>query len=267
VFHILAYNKTEGAADVNVDMVAVSDPIFSQRNSHFIFSEQYQLLAATFQSVDVTSVRLNMPSINAISRHHVFPLDPSATPSSFPRIADYRSAPIQLPLNEEMAWEESNSGAGGPLLAGFLFVAPTVGWNTNLPVPSPSNPRLLLKATGSYTSLAKAWSGPQTLTFEQTPRGGWYCVNAAYCQNSLARAFRLFFPRAQEFNGRILRPGMVENNANGNLIYPRWAESFGEWGRFHTFEPPQIEEYTDAAAAQSPTVFLDVTYLGSQPSY
>jgi hypothetical protein len=86
-------------------------------------------------------------------------------------------------------------------------------------------------------------------------------------QSANSRAFRLFFPRAKEYFGRIMRPGMLVSAAFGNMVYPDIAFTLGEWGRFHTFEPPQIEEYADAAGADNITGFMDVTYLGQSPSY
>jgi hypothetical protein len=265
MFHLLAYDQLTTSADVNTDMAAVNDPIFSQRNNHFIFSEQYNCIGLAGMGASATSFRLSMPSVNAISLFHIYPINVAITPSSYPRMMDFRNNPWSVPVNEEMAFQETDTGAERASV--LVWIAPDGQWNRNLPPSSPTNRRIVLQFTATVTRVAHAWSGPYAITFEQTPRGGWYVVNAAYVTSANARAFRLYFPRAQEVNGRILRPGDFVNNAAGNLIEPYWANGLGEWGRFHTFEPPQIEEYADAAGSDSITGCLDVTYLGSTPNY
>lgn len=265
MFHLLTYDVLTTSSDVNVDMTAISDPIFSQRNNHFIFSESYNIIGLAGFGASATDFRLNMPSVNAISRHHIFPVNPAITPSSYPRLQDFRANPIPIPQNEEMAWEETDTGAEHASV--HVWIAPDGQWNQNLPPGNSTNRRLVLKFTATITRSAHLWSGPTAITFEQTPRGGWYCVNACNLTSSNGRVFRLFFPRALEFAGRILRPGNFCNNAVGNLIVPGWAHGLGEWGRFHTFEPPQIEEFADASGSDSVTGFMDVTYLGTQPVY
>jgi hypothetical protein len=39
----------------------------------------------------------------------------------------------------------------------------------------------------------------------------------------------------------------------------------GEWGRFHSQEPPQIELFALATAASAQIIFLDLVYLGDAP--
>lgn len=265
MFHLLGYYHSASASDSNVDMQAVSDPVFSIRNSHFIFSEQYSAYILCGMGVSATSFRLNMPSVNAISLHHIFPINPSLTPSSYPRLQDIRNQPMSIPQSEEMAWQESDGGAEKTTV--FVWIAPDGMWNRQLVLSSAQNRRLTLQFTATVTNVANSWSGQTAITFEQTPKGGWYSMNACYVNSANARAFRVLFPRNQTAFGRILRPGFLVNNATGNLIYPYGADGMGEWGRFHTFEPFQIEEYADASGSDSITGFADVTYLGDTPTY
>ena len=264
MFHVLAYNRAS-SNDSNTAMSAVTDPVFSQRNSHFVFSEQYMMLACAAFGATNTETRLNMPSVNAISRHNIWPINESLTPASFPRIQDLKEVPFFVPMNEEMSWEVTDAGTEETDV--ILWVAP-VNWSANLPQANAVNRRLVLRFTITYTMVQHAWGGPAAITFEQTPRGGWYCVNAAYAQSSNAIAFRLFFPRAPTIGGRILRPGGLVSHAVGDMITPNFYHRLGEWGRFHTFEPPQYEEYSDAAAGSDSVVgFMDVTFLGDSPAY
>jgi hypothetical protein len=265
MFHLLGYSHSSAANDANVDMSATTDPVFTQRNNHFIFSEQYNSIAQAGMGASASTFRLSMPSVNAIALHHIFPVNPAITPSSYPRYLDLRNNPQSIPMSEERQWLESDTGA--ELVTVFEVIAPDGMWNRQLPPSSPLNRRVLLQFTATVTRVAQAWSGGTAITFEQTPRGGWYCVNACYVTSTNARAFRLLFPRNPMAFGRILRPGWLVNSAVGNLIDPYFADGLGEWGRFHTFEPFQIEEWADASGSDSITGTADVTFLGDTPTY
>lgn len=273
-FHILAYKLTEAASMTASDMAAVTDPIFSQRNSHFIFSEKYKLLAAQVASVHATGARANIPTWNAIGRHNIWPVEVSANAgrqNNYPRVADYRDMPLDLPVNEEIAWELATNSSGSTASTATLAmaVAPSIMWNQSLP---PGQQRLTINGSITANTLALAWSGANAITFSDNLRGGWYCVNGCWVWNNAtgnpARYFRLFFPRAQEFNGRILRPGGFVTDTVGNMEIPGFVNGFGEWGRFHTFEPPQMEVFTDAAeTSKTWNIRMDISYLGTNPTY
>jgi hypothetical protein len=69
----------------------------------------------------------------------------------------------------------------------------------------------------------------------------------------------------QTYNGRQLRPGgLIQNTAALNPM-PNQRFGFGEWGRFHTFELPSIQIYSDAAGGTY-EVRLELTYLGQSNS-
>jgi hypothetical protein len=263
MFHLLAYNRN-ASADTNHDMLAVTDPVFSQRNSHFIFSEPYQAIGLAGFGVSATEFRLNMPSVLVYGYHNIWPLNASLTPPSFPRIQDLKQIPFYLPLNEECAWQVTDPGAEYTEV--FMWITPAPFQPMLAPMDM-NRRRTNIKWTMTYTQVQHGWSGPAAITLEQTPRGGWYSINGAYCYSANAQAFRLFLPRAATEAGRILRPGDLVTHAIGDMIIPRWATTFGEWGRFHTFELPQAEFYSDGSGSDTVTGYLDVTFLGDQSGY
>ena len=57
-FHLLNYRVAAGVNAADTDTPATSDTIFSQRNSHFIFSEPYNLIGAMHLAVSATRARL-----------------------------------------------------------------------------------------------------------------------------------------------------------------------------------------------------------------
>lgn len=260
------YYVSGGVNDANVDMTAAVDGNFSQRNSHYIMSEQYQLLGAYHQAESATRARFNVPSINAIARHQIYPPNRSITIPSPPQLADYREYPIPLPMNEEIAVEESNNNAAGAEdTYALLWVAPP-GWTRNIPR---GIARLIIRATSTVTTVANAWSGFANITFAENLKGGVYSiVNArAIAANSIA--WRLNFPKMPLYQGRKFYPGGLCSEAIGNLEgrfglngYGMGITPFGELGKFHTFEPPTIQIFANAAAATAHEIRLDMVYLG-----
>jgi hypothetical protein len=58
------------------------------------------------------------------------------------------------------------------------------------------------------------------------------------------------------YNGRALRPGDIVSNASGDYPWyphPHQNYPFGVWGKFHTFELPQIEFWSQTRS-DNPTL-------------
>jgi hypothetical protein len=113
-FHLLNYGVLGGVNDANVDMTAAVDTVFTARNNHYIFSEPYNIIAMAALGANMTRVRSNIPTWNAIGRHMIHPIRRSATIPDLPAVQDLRDFPLSLPQNEEVAWEESPTTWGPP---------------------------------------------------------------------------------------------------------------------------------------------------------
>lgn len=264
MFHTVAYNGNPAGPNAsNVDLTAAVDTILTTRNNHLIFTDDFRLGLAYGLGQTITDVRLNMPSVNAYGRHHLWPLDGDtvnpATVQDRPAIISYLSQPVVLPQNEEMAWEVSNAAAGAERdsVLAWLFT-PDHGYA----IPSGLQ-RLTLRMTYAITTAAAfAWSGAGTLTFAETPRGGWYSVVGLSLFDASTLAGRLIFPRGRAYNGRILRPGAPAQNAVARRPDRLFDGQLGVYGKFHSFEPVQIEIFSSTAAAHTGEVRLDVVYHG-----
>jgi hypothetical protein len=269
-FHVAAYTVNAGVNDVNVDTTAVTDSVFTTRNSHIIFTEQYQLIAAFWSGVSALRLRLNMPSLNAISRHQVYPINLSATIPTPPSIQDLREQPLMLPQNEEMAWEESgNLGAGNERENGLFFLQP-IGDTYNRPA---GLYEIWARFTFTIVVSANSWSGLNVLTASDGLKGGWYAVIGAQCVGASDLFFRIFFPRApytarpQGF--RQYRPGGICQNAFSGVPWEPQNGALGglgTWGYFHSFELPQAEIFALAAGATTLELRMRLLYLGDAGS-
>lgn len=270
MFHLSAYTVNAGVNDANVDTTAVTDSVFTTRNNHLIFTEDYQLIAAFWSGASALRLRLNMPTLNAISRHQVYPINLSATIPSPVAVQDLRSMPLDLPQNEEMAWEESgNLGAGNERENGFFWLKPkgaTYNWPSYLY-------EIWARFTFTITVNANNWSGLNVLTASDNLKGGWYAVVGAQCVGSSDLAFRLFFPRSPYAAGpggtRQYRPGGICQNAFSGVPWEPQNGALGglgTWGYFHSFELPQAEVFALAAGATSLELRLRLLYLGDMGS-
>ena len=266
MFHLLGYNVVNGVNDANVDMVAVVDPTFTRRGGasgvgHYILTERYNLLAAMGWGADLTAVRANVPTWNAWFRHQVWPVtNVAALPTPF-WLADYRDYPIGVPQNDELAWEESVvSGAGGDSTDLFLWITPSgSGWDRNLPT---GIARQTARFSSTITSAVGAWSADGSITFAENLKGGVYAVLGVYCQVANVRAFNVNFVRAQMFQGRKLFPGDIVVPNVGSIPNQKGPNWLGVWGKFHTFEPPQMRIYGLTAGAKTVNGRMDLLYLG-----
>lgn len=258
--HILAYTLTSGAAATFSDMTAATDPTFTTRNNHVIFTDDMRLLEAFILGATLIDARLRAPHIDAYSLHHFYPPQASATVPSNPQLDDYRGNPLRLPQSEEIAIEMSNNAAETD--QAFLVVAPP-GWNANL---SRGEQRLTVRFTAAATRVANAWSADAAITFESRLRSGVYAINGIELAEAATLAFRLNLPRSSFYNGRKLFPGTIANNATTNAPARQGRNRYGEWGRFHTFEQPLLSVFSTAAGAGAEVGFMDLTYLGDDMS-
>lgn len=249
MFHTLAYTLATGAAVVDADMTAATDPEISQRNSHYILTEPYQLLAAMVLGATVTRANIQVPTFNAITRFNIHPINAALTVASPPRVDNWTAYPPDLPTNEEITVKVTDTANEQ---ATVLLWIGTKDWNRNIPRGMPPVPIFECRVTAAVTTIANAWSGLGQLTFEQSLRGGTYAVVGAEWILATIIAVRMVFPRTKMYMGRKLRPGVIATQAIGNIpmLTGEYGPMFwGEHGRFSTFEPPQVEAWSTAAAA------------------
>jgi hypothetical protein len=163
-------------------------------------------------------------------------------------------------MNEEITFAATTGAADQATVA--LFVAGRE-WSQNIPN---GFPRFMVRATVVIAAGTEdTWGLPVAIVMERDLMNGVYAVIGAWVVAANALAFRIQFPSMQTYNGRQLRPGgLIQNTAALNPM-PNQRFGFGEWGRFHTFELPSIQIYSDAAGGTY-EVRLELTYLGQSNS-
>lgn len=241
-FHMIAYTTAFSGSATNQDMTAATDSEISQRNSHYILTEDYKMLFATYFGATATRLNILAPSWNQVTKFNVWPPMRAVTVPSAPYVDNWTSYPPPMPQNEEIQFQASDTAA--EQCTAFAALAPS-NWTRN--VPQGKMPLPVMEARINFTAASitqNLWSGLQSITFEQSLRGGTYSLVGAEIQGANLLAARFVFPRAPIYKTRKLRPGVICQNAIGDtpivnrLHGPLWL---GELGRFSTFEPPQME--------------------------
>jgi hypothetical protein len=249
-FHLINYTLATGGSVTDTDMTAATDSEVSQRNSHYIFTEQYQLLAAFANGANLTRVNIQIPTWNQVTRFNVWPVNKSSNVPSNPQLDYWFAYPPPIPVNEEFTVKATDSA--NEQVNVFLWLG-TANWNRNL--PAGMQPLPIFEVRVNYTTpalSANVWSGLSAVTFEQSLRGGTYAVVGAQIQGSGLLAARFVFPRAPIYNNRKMRPGVLCQQAIGDvpIVFPPFGPMmWGELGRFSTFEPPQLEFFANGAGA------------------
>lgn len=259
-WHLAAYATTTGGAVTDTDLPAPADGILQLRNNHLIISEPYDMIGAVHIGATVARARFSNPSMITHGISHLWPVNVSATVPSRAAFIDYRDNPIRLPMNEEITIEHTN-GAADQVTSLLYLAAPQFSRN----IPS-GFPRLNVRATVVIAAGAEnTWGLPVAITLERALQNGVYAVVGAWVVAANGIAFRLVFPSAPSYSGRQLRPGSLVQNTTTIIPIDQQREGYGEWGRFHTFEPPSIQILSDAAGGTY-EVRLDCIYLGQSQS-
>jgi hypothetical protein len=262
-FHLCAAHLAATGANTLAQMPAVTDTVLTTRNSDFIVTDPFNLVMAYGLGSVMTELRANWPTLNTYGYHQFWPFDLQGTTlptvPDRPALIDYWSQPLVVPLDEQLDIQVSDNPATTEhdVLAMWLATP-----SHSLVLPSGVQ-RLTLKATYSITpGTIYTWTGAQTLTFETTFKGGWYAIVGMNVEDPGTLFARLIFPVGQAYQGRILRPGCIVQQAYGNRPDPRFMGRLGLYGYFNSFEQPYIEIFSTTTSAHTGDCRFDVIYMG-----
>lgn len=263
MFHSLGFALSNLNSATFTTIPAVADDEFTRSNNGFFLTEDYNMISAFAFGQTLRAVRLNVPTINQYARPHIFSMNGAAadTIPANPQVHDMRSYPVRLPKYEAIVAEANNTAGGAQETSIHIAIAPP-GWTKNLPQ---GEQRLILRATASATTGTQTWGSVGSLTFDENLKSGWYSVVGAQCFEAGSLLFRLVFSKPFMNAGRKMRPGGICLQAAENMPYYEQLGGFGEWGRFHSTEPPQLQVFDITTGAGSQVVWLDVVYLGNNP--
>jgi hypothetical protein len=268
MFQILGYYVSNNG--LLTDMVAIPDSSFSARggtagNAHWIFTEQYSLMAIFGAGATITQLQLFDSTYNAINIPQVYPINEAITPLTNPNVMDLRQQPWPLPMNEEIAMQCSGGAGGAEPDYALIWIAPAGGGGMPAPAPNTlTTPRLYANVTATAVLTATAWSPFVPITFINPLKGGAYQINGAWWVVPHSLAYKHNFVKAPLYQGRKLFPGSLTENAYGNVPLRFGTMWMGPHGRFNNFELPQVSFLgTTSEGSATYNGILDLTYLGT----
>lgn len=257
MFHLAAYSESLGSV-TNSDVNAVVDDVLAQNNSHLIFTDAYNLIAAWAFGANLSRMRFGNVALTQLGQNHLWPIEVSGTVPDDPAVIDMRDDPLLMPMDEEITLEATTSAIGPAQHGAVLWLSPP---GTPMSIPRGID-RFITRSTvviaaGSETT----WTALATPTFERDLYNGSYAVVGAWMVAANALAFRMRFPDQPGVMGKQLRPGGLVQDTLGLAPWSAQRGGLGEWGRFHTFSRPQVQVLADAAGGTY-DLFLDLVYLG-----
>lgn len=259
--HTVAWSASLGAGP-NLDTAFSNDDVLGNRNNHLIVTDPYRVICAAPIGALITRMRFGNAALQRYSFVHLWPLIVSAAPTTNPVLNDMRDTPLVLPQNEEITVESSNS-AVGPTATNLIGWLAADGWTQNLPGYIT---KLTVRATVTVgAGSATTWGPLGNIAFERDLLNGVYAVTGCTVVAATGIAFRIRFPDQRNVYGKQHRPGFLIQPSATLQPSPLWDGDFGEWGRFHTFTPPQIQTFADAAGGTY-EVRLTLLYLGEDRS-
>ena len=256
-FHCLAYAESIDNT-ANSDMNAAADAVYGVRNNHLIITDPMNLIAAYPIGAQLTRARFGNAFYTQLTQTHLWPIEQSATVPDDPAVLDFRDGPMPIPINEEVTIEVTNAVAGPTATSAMLLLA-NDQWSQNWPA---YQRRVLTRATTTIVAASETtWSAEANLTFERDLLNGVYAVVGCNVVAANALFFRLRFPDQLAVNAKQNRPGGPVQDTLALAPWKPLMGGLGEWGRFHTFNPPQVQVFADAAGGTY-EVRLDLLYLG-----
>lgn len=252
-FHLLSWSLATGGSIVDTAVTPVPDPEIAVNGNNFVFTEPFEMWASALFGATITRANYSLPQWNQYTKFNIWPPNRSLGIPSPPQLDTWFDYPVPFSQNENFSLLVTDTTS--EQATAFTWIAPR-GQIRNLPSGQDPVPIIETRWTLSSASITQnVWSTLQTPVLEQNLRAGTYAIVGSQVQGTNLLAYRWVFPRAPIWQGRKLRPGGLATNAIGDLMeynLPRRQFTWGEWGRFSTFELPKLEFFINTTG--SPTI-------------
>lgn len=204
-----------------------------------------KIIAAIATGITLAEAQITSPKLKEIFKPDLAILGVGAAepPADRSILNKFLPTGLELKASENMRFFVDNGNTNEPQ---FGLV-----WLSNGLTAIPAGQINVVKATGSTTVTANAWS-TVPLTFSQTLPAGNYAVVGMRAEGVTCVAARLIF------TGSGMRPGAVGTDGPGDVIDPIFRKGgLGVWGIFENTTPPRLEMLCTAADTAQ-TIYLDM---------
>lgn len=251
-------NDSTAAAQTDTDMAWPTDQTLTfDQSGRPIMPNDYELIWAYGLGLTVTRMRLLMPWFLPYGRPVIRPIEGAANPSGRPQFAEYFRRPLKIKAAQPIRIQRTNTTA----VAEQDYTVLTVGDGQ---FNAPPGDVYTLRFTTTFTPTVNAWTASGKISPDDTLTPGIYSIVGIDQGAAGGVASRLIFPGAPlQGQPPQIRPGIIVPTtltSQGNR-YMRWGR-LGEYGRFNSLAPPQLETYWNAATA-NPELYLDVVLISA----
>jgi hypothetical protein len=243
-FTLVGWTESQDTGGTLTDVAFLADQHVSYEGDKLHCPSLNQLLGLTALGTTITQARLISPSLKTPCYIDIAPLHVASEPVSPAHILDIFESPIPL-IESENVGAQVAEGASG---AEYEHV---LAWLGNGPVTKAVMPYRTVRATGSTTLSAYAWT-PVTITLAQDLAPGNYNILGLKAISTGAIAARFVIPNYQ------WRPGVLACDTIGDIDVQRFR--FGNAGIMGVFNVPQLPqiEMLSVSGDTSETFYVDL---------
>lgn len=250
-----AYTDSTSAAQTDSDLKFLADQsIVPDGANHPLLPLPLKLMWAYACGLTLTRVRINTPKFRPFARPLIRPIEGAANPSSRPQLSENWRNPIGFNAVEGIQLLRSNTTGVAEQDFGIL----TVGdGNRNVPQMD----EYAMRFTTTFTPTALVWSISGAISLDDPLTAGQYAITGFELAAAGGVSARLVFPGPQQGNPLPqARPGILCPTSLVSQCTRYFRHGYlGEFGRFESFQPPQIEVLFTAATA-NPEAYIDVVF-------
>lgn len=240
-----AYNQSVDNDDFGALNPLADETVFIANKDIMVPAGYNNLQLAYYLCAVGDEAYLDSPSLRAISRQSISPIDVAAEPTSLDHMCSYQMNPPQLQPGEALNAYTKNTGSNAS--------DQTVGvWLSDGPIaPVQGANARLVHGTATVGSGADSWVNAQIDLDVDLPAGTYNVIGFSVIE-ATALLGRLIFPQ------QGLRPMCVGRDAIQDITHdPFLRGDYGVLGSFQNFVPPKIE-VLKGGTGTSVEVFLNV---------
>lgn len=248
-FHLLAFYTNDLAANSsNTALGSVTDQAWTFDSTGYFMPDNLRFWAAYVANTDLTSVRINQPSLRDPFLPYVDPISLTVLPGNTPPVYKSYEMGVDLRRNEYLRLQASTGAALASDAYGLAWVGKTRR-------PIPPGPRRTIRFTSSITITEGTWS-LGSFTFSDTLPDGKFAIAGMQVYGTNLLAARL------AFTGGGWRPGVLCQGAQGEWTPPAFArDELGYMGSFLNTIQPNIE-LLGVGAGTSQIGYMDLVQVG-----
>lgn len=252
--HIVVY-RASIADSTLAELTAQTDQILAIQNSHIFPPRDLPLIFAWAGSANLQRWRINTPKLRQVVIPVMPGMDQAALPPDLPFINRLWMNPLVLRREEEIAVEAFQTAGVAQVVIAVLAFLYEQDQGAMHPQPAPIGDTYTLRATGTTTLTANAWSDV-ALTYDQQLPAGRYAVVGGACDSTNLIAWRLIL------DNQFPRPGGL-GRANHGLepFREQLMGGLGKWGEFTTVSLPRLQCYATVADTAE-ELWLQVVKIG-----